>query len=206
MGCCLSALWGAGRLLEPNPGCGLSSIQGFPSSPRSHPDIVSDIRAGSPQSLVLCQVVLEVLSLAALEIILDPGPSLSSSLFLVEKIAVSWCHAIGLSHERVCSAISVPHSTCSLCASVCPRGGFPGVHRPECCVSSIPTLQDSWTLLTVPVGCGGRPVRGPVLWTTDCPQVFTSVAGISAWALSHEFPLLGYLTASWSLPPRRPWP
>ena len=59
-------------------------LQGFPSSPCSHTDIVSYIRAGSPWSLAL--VILELLSLAALEIILDPGPVLSSRLFLVEKI------------------------------------------------------------------------------------------------------------------------
>ena len=38
--------------------------------------------------------------------------------------------------------------------------------RPECCVSSIPALQDSWTLLVAPVGSGSQPVCGPVL--LDC--------------------------------------
>ena len=38
--------------------------------------------------------------------------------------------------------------------------------RPECCMSSIPTLQDLWTLLLVPVGPGSWPVHGPAL--LDC--------------------------------------
>ena len=108
----LGAVHAEGRIPHP--------LQGFPSSPRSHPNIVSDMRAGSPWSLALCQVVLEVLSLAALEIILNPGPGLSSLLFLMEKITVAWCPVISLSPlsrnqplspERVCSAVSVHHST-----------------------------------------------------------------------------------------------
>ena len=64
-------------------------LQGFPSSPHSHPDMVSDMRAVSLRSLALCQVALEMLTLAALEIVLDQGPSLSSNLFLVGKVAVA---------------------------------------------------------------------------------------------------------------------
>ena len=56
-------------------------------------------RAGSPWLLALCQEVGEMLSMSALEIILDPGPGFSSRLFLVEKIAVAWRPMIALSHH-----------------------------------------------------------------------------------------------------------
>ena len=108
-------------------------LQGFPSSPRSHPDIVSDIRAGSPRSLALCQVILEVLSLAALEIILDPGPGLIQSSFPGGKDSGSLVSRDRpVLPERVCSTISVHHSTHSLCASVHLRERFPSFRRPEC--------------------------------------------------------------------------
>ena len=63
-----------------------------------------------------------VLSVAALEIILQPSfPGGKGSDGLVSRDRP-------LSPERVCSAISVHHSTHSLCASVYPRGRFPSVH------------------------------------------------------------------------------
>ena len=41
-----------------------------------------------------------ILSVTALDIILDPGSGLSSRLFLMEKIAVAWCPVIGLSRPN----------------------------------------------------------------------------------------------------------
>ena len=55
-------------------------------------------RPGSPRSLALCQVVVVILSMTALEIILDPDPGLSCRHFLMEKIVVAWCPVIVLSH------------------------------------------------------------------------------------------------------------
>ena len=54
---------------------------------------------------------------------------------------------------------------------------------------------------TVRWGC--LPVRGPLLWTIALPSGLHQCvfAGVSAWAPSHEIPLLRYLTASWSPPP-----
>ena len=50
------------------------------------------------------------------------------------------------------------------------EGDFLESVRPECCVSSVPALQDSWMLLLVPVGTSGRPVRGPLLFDCRLPS------------------------------------
>ena len=138
----------------------LHPLQRFPSSPRSDPDIVSDIWAGSPRSLALCQVVLE-LFLAALEIILDPVPGFSSRLFLVERMMVTWCSVLGLSHLNK----FVLHSPFIIVPVASVLLSIPSVCRLECFILA---LQDSWTLLVVLAGYGSRPVRGPVLWTVNC--------------------------------------
>ena len=68
-------------------------FQGFSSSPRSHPISFPTSRIGSPRSLALCQVIVVILAMTALEIILG----FSSRLFLMEKMAVAWCPVIDLS-------------------------------------------------------------------------------------------------------------
>ena len=127
------------------------------SPPLSRPVIVSDIRAVSPRSLALCQLAFGVLSLSALEIVLSSSRDFSSRLFLVEKVATACFPGIGL------STFSVRHSACRHCASIYPREGFSSVRSPECCVSSVPALPGSRTLLMAPVSSGSWPVRSPVL-------------------------------------------
>ena len=162
--------------------------------PLSRPDIVSDIQAVSPWSLAL-----GVLSLFALEIILSLGHGFSSHLFLVERIAIACCPVIGLSHLNE----FVLHSP-FIIVPVAPEllsireGDFLASVCPGCCVSSVPALQGSWALLA-PVGSGSRPVHAPVLLDCRLPL------GVQ-WAPSHEIPLLGYLPAGYSSPPRGPWP
>ena len=192
-------------MVRPGRGGSLVLFRDSPP-PLSRPVIVSDIWAVSPRSLALCLLALGVLSLSALEIILSPGHGFSSRLFLVEKMAIACCPVICLSHlnEFVLHSpfIIVPVAPVLLSIR---EGDFLASVRPECCMSSVPALQDSWTLLVAPVGSGSRFVV-LCFWPVDYPQVFTCVAVVSAWAPFHEFPLLGYLPAGWSSPPQRPWP
>ena len=37
-------------------------------------------------------------------------------------------------------------------------------------MSSVPALQDSWTLLVAPISSGSRPVHGPVLFDCRLPS------------------------------------
>ena len=107
VGCCLSAHWRHWQALGAESWV-LSVLRDgyrilFRDSPpplTGTPISFPTSRAGSPRSLALCQVVVEILSMAALEIILDPGPGLSSRLFLMEKIAVAWCPMIDLSRPN----------------------------------------------------------------------------------------------------------
>ena len=154
-------------VVRPGGDGSLILFKGFPSSPLLHPDIVSDIRADSPQSLALCQLALGVLSLAALEIVLGPGHSFSSHLFLVERMAMACCSVINFSHLNGfvlhSPFIIVPVAPVLLSIR---EGDFPASVRLECCVSSVPALQDSWTLLVALISSGSRPIRGSVL--LDC--------------------------------------
>ena len=110
-----------------------------------------------------------MLSKAALEIVLDPGPGFSSRLFLVEKIVVAWRPMIVLSHlnEFVLPPPFMVEIVASVLLSV-REGDF---------LASV-DLNDAYFLTTrssgieealvVPVGWDSLPVRGPVLWTVDC--------------------------------------
>ena len=137
-----------------------------------------------------------MLSKAALEIILDPGPGFSSRLFLVEKIAVAWRPVINLSHlnEFVLQSPFMIETVAFVLQSI-REGDF---------LASV-DLSDAYFLntwssgfeeaLVVPVGCCSLPDRGPVLWNVDCPSGLHQCvfAGVSVWAPSHRIPLLGYL-------------
>ena len=75
-----------------------------------------------------------------------------------------------LSPERVCSTNIVQDGDRSLRATLHPRGGFPGFHRPERC--EFPNTRSSGIeeAIEVLVGRGSLPVQSPVLWTVDCPS------------------------------------
>ena len=105
--------------------------------------------------------------LAALEIILGPGHGFLSHFFLMEKIAMACCPVICLSHlnEFVLHSTAIIVPVAPVLLSIREEDFLASIH-PECCVSSIHALQDSWSLLLVPVSPGSQPVRGPVL--LDC--------------------------------------
>ena len=82
--------------------------------------------------------------LSALEIILGPGHGFSSRLFLVEKMVIACCLVIGLSHlnEFVLHSPFIVVPVAPVLLSIRERDFLASV-RPECCVSSVPALQDS---------------------------------------------------------------
>ena len=149
-----------------------------------------------------------MLSLAALEIILSPGHGFSSHFFLVEWMATACCPVIDLSHlnEFVLHSpfIIVPVAPVLLSIR---EGNFLASIRPECCVSSVPALQDSWTLLVVaPISSGSQLVRGPVLLDCRLPSgVHLCCRGLWVGSVPRDS-ASRVLPAGWSLPPRRPWP
>ena len=111
-----------------------------------------------------------MLSKDALEIVLDPGPSFYSRLFLVEKVTGGLAtRDRSLSPERVCSLHSVQDGDSSLCASVRQRGEFPSFHRSEGRV--LPDTRPSVIeeAIALPVREDSLPVQSPVLRTVDCP-------------------------------------
>ena len=141
-GVCLSALSGAIRLLEPNPGCDPSwwtdpsSSSGIPLLPSlapryrfRHTDCLSSVSGLVPGGLKgAVSGCLGNHSRFGSRLLQPSFPGGRGSGGLLS-------HDRPLSPERVCSAISVHHSTCSPCASVYPRGIFPSIRSP--CVLSV---------------------------------------------------------------------
>ena len=99
------------------------------------------------------------------------GSRLSSRLFLVEKIAVAWRPVIDLSHPNrfFLQSPFMIETVASVLLSIREGDFLASVNLSDACFL-IPGLQDSRKLLVVPVGWGSLPVRGPVLWTVDCPS------------------------------------
>ena len=125
-------------------------------------------RTGSPQSLALCQEVEKMLSMNAVEIVLDPGPGFYSRLFLVKKVTGGWRPMIDLSHLNE-FVLQTPFKMETV-ASVRERGGFPSFQRSERHV--FPDTRSSVVeeAIEVPVGGDSLSVQGPVLRTVDCPS------------------------------------
>ena len=159
--------------------------------PLYHPDIVTDLRAVSPQPLAL-----GVPSLSALEIIRDPGPGFFIHLFLLELMEFACSSVISLSqlNEFVLHSPFCIVSVAPACQSI-REGDFLASIRSEVCVSSVPAPQDSWVLLwLLSVRMVGQFVA-LCYSTVTYPPVFTRVVVVSAWAPSHGIPLLGCLPA-----------
>ena len=79
-------------------------------------------------------------------------------------------HDRPLSPERVCCANSVQDGDRSLCATLCPGGGFLGFRRPEGHI--FPETRSSVVeeAIEVPVRWVSLQVQGSVLRTVDCPS------------------------------------
>ena len=144
-------------------------LQGF-SSPCSHPDIISDISGRISSVSGLCQVVMEIFSMTALEIILDPCPGLSGRLFLVEKIAIAWHPVIDLSHpnEFVLQSPFMIETVASVLLAIREGDFLASVALNNGCFL-YPIFRIRGSFSWFPVMWGSLPVRGPVSWTVDCP-------------------------------------
>ena len=106
-----------------------------------------------------------MLSKDALEIVLDPGPSFYSHLFLVGKVT---CDR-PLSPEQVCSPHPIQDGDSRLCAPVRQRGRFPSFHQSEGRVFPDTRSSVIEEAIAVPVGGDSLPVQSPVFRTVDCP-------------------------------------
>ena len=178
----------------------LHPLQGLSSSPRSHPDIVSDesgrissVTGSAPGGRDVVQGCL--------------GNRPRSGSWLLQLFFSrgqgdrgGWLasHDRPLSPERVCSAHSVQDGDCSLRASHRLRGGFLSFHRSEGGVFPDTHSSVIEEAIEVPVegggGGGSLPVQGLCFGLSTAPQVFTWVfAAVSAWAYSHGIRLLRYL-------------
>ena len=176
VGCCLSAHWRHWQALGAESwvpsvlrdGCRILCRDSPPlaRTPISFPTS----RAGSPRSLALCQVVVEIFSMTALEIILDPCPGLSGRLFLVEKIAIAWHPVIDLSHpnEFVLQSPFMIETVASVLLSIREGDFLASVALNNGCFL-YPIFRIRGSFSWFPVMWGSLPVRGPVSWTVDCP-------------------------------------
>ena len=144
---------------------------GLTSSPRSQPDIVSDVSGRISSGTGLAAGGREVSVQGSL------GDHPRSKSQLLQSFFPGGKGDKGLasrdrplSPERVCSADSVQDGDRSLRASLCPRGDLPGFHRSEGCV--LPDTRSSVfeEAIEVPVGRDSLSVQGSVLQTVDCPS------------------------------------
>ena len=135
-------------VVRPGRDGSLIFFRGSPPPP-SRPNIITDIRALSPRSLALCQLVLGVLSLSALEIIHGPGHGFSVHLFLLKLMVLACPTVISLSHlkEFVLHSLFFIVPVAPVRLSILEVDFLVSI-RLEGCVSSVPALQDSWA----PVG------------------------------------------------------
>ena len=123
------------------------------------------------------QKIEKMLAKDALKIVLDPGPSFYSRLFLVEKVTVGWCPVIDLSHlnEFVLQTPIKMETVASVLLSIL-EGDFLASIDLKDTYFQIPIHQSSRKLLRFltgrGVGGGGDSlsVQGPVLRTVDCPS------------------------------------
>ena len=192
----LGAICSQGRIPHP--------LQGFHSSPRSYPDIVSDFQARSPRSLALRQEVEKMLSKDALEIVLDPGPGFYSSLFLVEKVTGGWRPVIDLSHlnEFVLQTLFKMETVASVLLSVRERDFLASIDLKDA-YFQIPIHQSSRKLLRFL--SGGRvqvyQFKALCFWLSTAPQVFTGC--LQRYLCGHTptgFVFSGTWTIDWSSP------
>ena len=162
LACYWGRVLGAGRVSHPLPG--------LFSSPRSHPDIVSDrpvrissVTGSGPGDRDVGQGSLGNRPRSGSQLLQSSFSGVKGDGRLVSRDQP-------LSPERVCSTNTVQDRDRSLRATLPLRGGFPGFHRPERCI--LPNTRSSGIeeAIEVPVGRGSLPVHSPVLWTVDCPS------------------------------------
>ena len=152
-------------------------------------------RAGSPQSLVLLQEIEKMLAKGALEIVLDPGPSFYSRLFLVEKATGGWCPVIDLSplNEFVRQTPFKMETAASMLLSV-REGDFLASVDLKDAYFQVPVHQSSRKLLRFTSEGTIYQFKVLCFGLSTAPQVFTRVfAAVSAWAHSRGIRLLRYL-------------
>ena len=152
-------------------------------------------RPGSPQSLALRQEIEKMLAKGALEIVPDPGPSLYSRLFLVEKATGGWRPVIDLSTlntfirqtpfkmETVASVLNAVQEN-DLLASLDLKDAY----------FQVPVHPSSRKFLRFVSQGTVYQFKVLCLGLSTAPQVFTRVfAAVSAWAHTRGIRLLRYL-------------
>ena len=159
----LGAVCPEGRIPHP--------LQGFSSSPRSHPNVISDLSGRISSVTGLAPGGQEDVVQGCLGNCPRSGSWLLQSPFPGRKgdEGLASCDR-PLSPERVCSANSVPDGDSSLRASVRQRGGFPSFHRSEGRVYPDTHSSVVEEAIEVPVGGDSLSVQSPVLRAVDCPS------------------------------------
>ena len=182
----------------------------LPSSPRLHPDIVSDISVRISSVTGSGPGDREDVGQGCLGDCPRSGSRLLQSSFPGGKGdgRLASCDR-PLSPERVCSANFVQDGDRSLRATLCPGGGFPGFHRlghvfPDTCSS---VVEEPIEVSVVGGGGGVSTSSRPCV--SDCRLSLRSSPGCLQRSL-HGLTPAGFFssiwTTGWSSPLRRPWP
>ena len=166
-------------------------LQGLASSPRSCPDIVSDVSGRTSSGTGFAPGGREGCR----------GGRPRSGSWLLQSSFPGGKGDAGLasrdqplSPEQVCSPNSVQDGDHSLCASLHPRGGFPSFRRSEGRVFPDTDASVLKEAIAVPVGRGCLPVQSPVLRVVDCPSGIHSgvcsglCVGALLWDSSSQVP------------------